>query len=88
MIQPKAYGCLLTFLWILSLQGQNSKEPTKKTPAFQHYIQKKVIFAGVYGCLQKYCLVILGKWQTLLKVTGLYLDFVKLGFIGSVSFIC
>ena len=36
------HGCLLIFLWILSLQVQSSKESTKNTPAFQHHIRKKV----------------------------------------------
>ena len=45
------YECPLTFLWILSLQSQNSKESTKKTPAFQHHIHKKLslhVFMAAY----------------------------------------
>ena len=89
MIQPKARKMWMSFNFSLDPFTTESelKSPQRKLQLF-NITYKKVIFAGVYGYLQKYSLVILEKWQALLKVTGLHLDFVKLGFVGSVSFIC
>ena len=88
MIQPKARKIWMSFNF--SLDPLTTESELKRVQLFNiTYI--KSYLCGCLWLLTKYCLVILGKWQALLglmKVTCLYLDFVKLVFVGSVSFIC
>ena len=92
MIQPKARKIWMSFNFSLDplTRIRTQKSQQRKLQVFN------ITYIKSYLCR---CLLLLtkilfgnfGKWQALLcvmKVTGLFLDFVKLGFVGSVSFIC